>query len=40
MEKYRKLNVVGKGSFGQALLVQSNSSRKYYVIKVTPLQTE
>ena len=34
MEKYRKLKVIGKGSFGYALLAQSKANRKYYAIKV------
>lgn len=32
---YRKIDVVGKGSFGSALLVQSINDRKYYIMKVT-----
>jgi NIMA (never in mitosis gene a)-related kinase len=34
MEKYRKLKVIGKGSFGHAVLVQSVQDRKTYVMKV------
>ncbi|KAL4427207.1 hypothetical protein ABPG74_022294 [Tetrahymena malaccensis] len=36
MEKYTKIKVVGKGSFGYAVLVQSNTenNKKYYVIKI------
>ena len=34
MEKYRKIKVIGKGSFGHAVLVQSVNDRKYYVMKV------
>lgn len=34
MEKYRKLKVIGKGSFGHAILVQSVTDRKQYVMKV------
>ncbi len=35
MEKYRKLKVIGKGSFGYAVLVQSVADRQTYVMKVT-----
>lgn len=34
MEKYRKLKVIGKGSFGYAVLVQSVVDRLTYVMKV------
>ena len=34
MEKYRKLKVIGKGSFGYAVLVQSVQDRHTYVMKV------
>jgi len=34
MEKYRKLKVIGKGSFGYAVLVQSIADRQTYVMKV------
>jgi hypothetical protein len=34
MEKYRKLKVIGKGSFGYAVLVQSVIDRQTYVMKV------
>ena len=34
MDKYRKLKVIGKGSFGYAVLVQSISDRQTYVMKV------
>lgn len=34
MEKYRKLKVIGKGSFGYAVLVQSVADRQTYVMKV------
>jgi hypothetical protein len=34
MENYRKIDVVGKGSFGCAVLVQSVIDRKYYIMKV------
>ena len=31
---YRKVEVVGRGSFGSAILVQSVTDRKYYIMKV------
>ena len=34
MEKYRKIKVVGKGNFGHAVLVQSNTDHKYYIMKI------
>lgn len=34
MDKYRKLKVIGKGSFGYAVLVQSIVDRQTYVMKV------
>jgi NIMA (never in mitosis gene a)-related kinase 1/4/5 len=34
MEKYRKLKVIGKGSFGFAVLVQSVADRQTYVMKI------
>ena len=34
MENYRKIEIVGKGSFGCAVLVQSVVDRKYYIMKV------
>jgi NIMA (never in mitosis gene a)-related kinase len=34
MEKYRKLKVIGKGSFGYAVLVQSVADRQTYVMKI------
>lgn len=37
MEKYRKLKVIGKGSFGYAVLVQSVVDRQTYVMKVSKL---
>jgi len=40
MEKYRKIETVGKGSFGNAILVQSKANRQYYVIKVILLKRE
>ena len=35
MDRYRKLKVIGKGSFGYAVLVQSVADRHTYVMKVT-----
>ena len=35
MERYRKLKVIGKGSFGYAVLVQSVADRHSYVMKVS-----
>jgi len=34
MDKYRKIKVIGKGSFGYAVLVQSIIDRQSYVMKV------
>lgn len=34
MERYRKLKVIGKGSFGYAVLVQSVADRLSYVMKI------
>lgn len=34
MDNYRKIEIIGKGSFGCAVLVQSVVDRKYYVMKV------
>ena len=34
MERYRKLKVIGKGSFGYAVLVQSVADRQTYVMKI------
>ena len=34
MHKYKKVKVVGKGSFGYAMLVQSIVDKKLYVMKV------
>lgn len=39
MEKYRKLKVIGKGSFGYAVLVQSVQDRQTYVMKVIKSDT-
>ena len=37
MDRYRKLKVIGKGSFGYAVLVQSVADRTTYVMKVSHL---
>jgi NIMA (never in mitosis gene a)-related kinase len=34
MDNYKKLKVVGKGSFGCAILVQHIIDRKFYIMKV------
>ena len=34
MDKYRKVKIVGKGSFGHAVLVQSIFDRKLYIMKI------
>lgn len=34
MDRYRKLKVIGKGSFGYAVQVQSVADRLTYVMKV------
>ena len=34
MEKYRKINVVGKGSFGYAVLVENKKNKKQYIMKI------
>jgi len=34
MDRYRKLKVIGKGSFGYAVQVQSVADRQTYVMKV------
>lgn len=34
MENYKRLKVVGKGSFGIAVLVQDVHNNKYYLLKV------
>ena len=35
MDRYRKLKVIGKGSFGYAVQVQSVNDRHTYVMKVS-----
>ena len=37
MDRYRKLKVIGKGSFGYAVQVQSVADRHTYVMKVKHL---
>lgn len=34
MDRYRKLKVIGKGSFGYAVQVQSVADRHTYVMKI------
>ena len=34
MDRYRKLKVIGKGSFGYAIQVQSVADRHTYVMKI------
>ena len=34
MDRYRKLKVIGKGSFGYAVQVQSVADRQTYVMKI------
>ncbi|CAD8163976.1 unnamed protein product [Paramecium pentaurelia] len=34
MDKYKKIRVVGKGSFGYALLAQALSNKKNYIVKI------
>jgi len=34
MDKYKKVKIAGKGSFGYALLVQSTVDRKLYIMKI------
>lgn len=34
MEKYKKVKIVGKGSFGFAVLVESKKSKKQYIMKI------
>ncbi|CAD8066155.1 unnamed protein product [Paramecium sonneborni] len=34
MEYYRKIELKGKGSYGQAILVQSKQDRKFYIMKI------
>ncbi|CAD8174012.1 unnamed protein product [Paramecium pentaurelia] len=34
MEYYRKIELKGKGSYGQAILVQNKQDRKFYIMKI------
>ncbi|CAD8154014.1 unnamed protein product [Paramecium pentaurelia] len=34
MERYRKIELKGKGSYGQAILVQNKQDRKFYIMKI------
>lgn len=34
MDKYRKVKIVGKGSFGYAVLVESKKSKRQYIMKI------
>jgi NIMA (never in mitosis gene a)-related kinase len=34
MDKYRKIKIVGKGSFGFAVLVESRKNKKQYIMKI------
>ncbi|KAM3146684.1 hypothetical protein pb186bvf_001214 [Paramecium bursaria] len=34
MDNYRKIEIKGKGSYGQAMLVQHKQDRKFYIMKV------
>ena len=36
MDNYRKIEIKGKGSYGQAILVQQKYDRKFYIMKVLP----
>lgn len=36
MNNYKKIEIVGKGSFGYAVLVQSVLDGNYYIMKVAP----
>lgn len=35
MDKYKKIKIIGKGSFGYAVLVESRKNRKQFIIKVS-----
>lgn len=39
MENYRKIEIKGKGSYGQAILVQSVEDRKFYIMKAIDVAT-
>lgn len=34
MDKYKKVKIVGKGSFGYAVLVESKKTKKQYIMKI------
>lgn len=34
MDKYRKISIVGKGTFGYAVLVESIKNKKQYIMKI------
>lgn len=34
MDKYKKVKIIGKGSFGYAVLVESRKTKKQFIIKV------
>jgi NIMA (never in mitosis gene a)-related kinase len=34
MEKYKKVDIVGKGSFGYAVLVEHITNKKQYIMKI------
>jgi len=34
MDKYKKIGIVGKGSFGYAVLVESVRNKKQYIMKI------
>ena len=34
MDKYTKVKIIGKGSYGYAVLVQAKKNKKPYIIKV------
>lgn len=38
MQKYRKVRMIGEGSFGKAFLVKDKQSLKQYVIKVNAIR--
>ena len=35
MEKYKKVKIVGKGNFGYAVLVESKTIKKQYIMSVS-----
>lgn len=40
MNNYKKIEIVGKGSFGYAVLVQSVLDGNYYIMKVPPSKSQ